>query len=406
MNAEARSTPSQLPKITFVAPWYGVDIPGGMEAETRRTAERLVQAGCRVEVLTTCIRDFYADWGENYHKPGAETIGSVVVRRFKVGRRDKAAFDAVNWQLMQGRRVSVADEQVYLRQMFDCPDLYAAIRRQAAGSLFLFIPYMFATTVWGVPLAPRRSLIIPCLHEESYAYLSIYQSVLKSARALILHTQAERALADKLFGAPDDQLRPVLGEGVETEIQGDAARFRARYGPPEQFAVYVGRKEPGKNVPLLLDYWRRYAQAGEDSAELWLIGPGQAGPLPPRVRDLGFIPTQDKYDALAAADLLIMPSVHESFSLVLMESWLMGTPVLVHGGCAVTREHCRRSQGGLYFENAAEFAATLDYLLRERAVARQLGAQGRDYVLANFGWDRMIAHYLQLLGQVAEMLDP
>lgn len=392
--------------VVFVTPWYGVDIPGGMEAETRRTAEHLAQAGLTVEVWTTCIRDFYADWGKNYHRPGVESLHGVTIRRFKVGRRDKAAFDAVNGQLMQGRRITPAEEAIYLSQMFTCPDLYAAITAAAPDRLFIFIPYMFATTVYGAAVAPQRSLIIPCLHDESYVYLDIYQKPLRAARGLILHSQAEKALADRVFGVTDGQLRLVLGEGVDTQARGDAARFRAQYAPPQHLVLYVGRKEPGKNTPLLLHYWRRYVEErGEDTAELWLLGPGQAGELPPCTRDLGFVSAQTKYDALAAADILIMPSLHESFSLALMEGWLMGAPALVHGACAVTREHCQLSHGGLYFENEAEFAATLDFLWRERAVAQRMGEQGRRYVLANFSWERIIARYIHALGQVAVMID-
>ena len=106
---------------------------------------------------------------------------------------------------------------------------------------------------------------------------------------------------------------------------------------------------------------------------------------------------QDKYDAYAAADIFCMPSVNESFSIATMESWLMETAVLVHGHCAVTREHCLKSNGGLYFTNYDEFAATVDYLLDNPAIARQMGRNGRQYVLDNFQWPTVIAKYQQLI---------
>jgi hypothetical protein len=63
-----------MPTIAFVAPWYG-DIPGGMETLTRQTAERLTARGWPIEIITTCIADFYADWGRNHHKPGLDDSG-------------------------------------------------------------------------------------------------------------------------------------------------------------------------------------------------------------------------------------------------------------------------------------------------------------------------------------------
>ena len=50
-------------KVAFVTPWYGADIPGGMESETRRTAAHLLEAGYKVEVLTTCIHNFFFIYG-------------------------------------------------------------------------------------------------------------------------------------------------------------------------------------------------------------------------------------------------------------------------------------------------------------------------------------------------------
>ncbi len=79
-------------KLAFITPWYGPDIPGGAEAEVRRTAEHLHAAGFDVEVWTTCVRDFYAEWNENYDQPGVEIADGVCVRRFPVLPRERRPF--------------------------------------------------------------------------------------------------------------------------------------------------------------------------------------------------------------------------------------------------------------------------------------------------------------------------
>ena len=116
-------------KLAFVTPWYGPDIPGGAESEARRTVQHLQQAGYEVEVLTTCIRDFFADWGKNHYKPGIENINGVLVRRFPVEKRDKRQFDEINQQLIYGQRISQEAEQTFINEMFRAPDLYAFIRQ-------------------------------------------------------------------------------------------------------------------------------------------------------------------------------------------------------------------------------------------------------------------------------------
>lgn len=391
--------------ISFVTPWYGPDVPGGAEAETRRTAQHLAAAGAPVEVLTTTTRDLYADWARNYHAPGREEIDGVAVRRFPVQRRDGAAFDAVNRRLMNNQPISAAEERTYIEEMVNAPQLYDFMAREADKRLYVLIPYMFSTTYYGAQVCPERTVIIPCMHDESYARLGIYREVLPRAKALVFFTETERRLAAELFPQPPGQIREVLGGGVDTDATADAARFRERYGIDGPFVLYAGRREMGKNTPLLIDYWARYWRAAGRArgARLVLLGPGEVAVPPDAVDgfvDLGFVPAQDKLDAHAAATIFCIPSVNESFSIVLMESWLQGVPALVHGRGAVTVEHCRKSNGGLYFENYDEFAATVDYLLDHPAQAARMGANGRRYVLENYRWETIIPRYLDLFQRV------
>ena len=118
-------------------------------------------------------------------------------------------------------------------------------------------------------------------------------------------------------------------------------------------------------------------------------------PIPdhPRIHHLGFVSDQDKFDALAAAELLIMPSYLESLSMVALEAWALGKPVLANGHCDVLRGQCIRSNGGLYYENFAEFLETLRAIDMGPALASALGRNGRDY----------FAQALQLAGHRAEV---
>ena len=120
-------------------------------------------------------------------------------------------------------------------------------------------------------------------------------------------------------------------------------------------------------------------RTGRDRLEL----PPSLGAI---VVDLGDVDVQERQDAYAAADLFIQPSVHESFSIVLMEAWLQGTPALVHADCAVTRQAAEASGGGLTFKDFGEFAAALDLLLADAELRRQMGRRGREYVLATCDW--------------------
>jgi glycosyltransferase involved in cell wall biosynthesis len=391
------------PAIAFITPWYGA-IPGGMEALTRETAERLAARGHPVEVWTTCIRDFLTDWSRNHHRPGVTQENGVTVRRFPVQRRDQVAFDAVNLRLMSGLPVSADQERTWLDEMIRCPDLTDHIARHQHSAILLFIPYLFSTTLHGAPIAPHRSAIIPCLHDEAYARLPVVRRVLPAVHTLLFNTWPEAELAGQLYGPAGSQVREVVGIGVETGIRASADAFLHRHHlTPKPTLLCVGRRDAGKNVPLLVDYWSRHiAESGADE-RLILIGPGEVA-IPPEMRhhilDAGFVSPQEKQAAYAAATALCQPSRNESFSLVLMENWLLEKPALVHAHCAVTRDHCRRANGGLWFGNYAEFVTAWRWLRDHPAQARQMGQQGRRYVLENFDWPLVLARYEAAIGRI------
>jgi glycosyltransferase involved in cell wall biosynthesis len=218
----------------------------------------------------------------------------------------------------------------------------------------------------------------------------------RRVRGVAFHTNAELALARRLY-----QMRPdapvLVREGVDTAFASNAERFIAKYGIKD-FLLYVGRKEIGKNVPLLIDYFAQYKRHYGGDLKLILVGRGTVE-IPPDchhdILDLGFLPEQDKRDAYAASLALCQPSLNESFSIVIMEAWIAETPVFVHDDCAVTREHCLEANGGLFFADAEEFAATVELLQGIPSLRLALGAQGRQYVLRHFTWEAVVANYLE-----------
>jgi len=384
-------------RVAFVSPFFGPLASGGAEAECRRTAIELARAGCEVDVLTTCLRDLQHGIQVNAFAEGIETDNGVTVRRFRVASATLDHFVALNARILAGETLTRDEETAFMAHHVSSEGLLRYLAEHHTRYTHVcFIPYLFGTSVLGWRICPDKAILIPCLHDEGYARMQLVREMFEGVRRVVFHVPSEAALARERIGSTLAEAS-VIGEGVGTDLPGEATRFREKTGIKGPFVLCAGRKSEEKNTPLLIRHFADFLAARPDDAKLVLIGPGHV-PIPDgladRVIDLGYVNVETKYDAMAAATVFCQPSVNESFSIVLMESWDHATPALVHANCAVTREHVVRANAGLYFDGAAAFTATLSRLLNDSELRSRMGEAGRDYVRANYAWPTITQRYI------------
>jgi glycosyltransferase involved in cell wall biosynthesis len=386
--------------IAFVAPWYGEDIPGGAERLCREYVHHLTRAGIAVEVLTTCVQDFASNWNKDYHAPNIVERQGFRVRRFPTRRRDARLFDTVNFKLLNNLAVSAYEEHLFFFESVRSEELEQYLEHEGPKYHLIFMPYCFGTTFEGLRRVDFRGFLLPCVHQERYALLRGSRKMHESARGLIFNSESEQKLASSLY-AIERVPQIVLGMGIEPQEPGDPTLFRHEMGIENPYLLYVGRKDATKNTHVLVGYFEQYLGENPDSRlDLVLLGHGDVeipAAIASRVHNPGYVAEELKRSALAGAEMLAQPSARESFSIVLMEAWMAGAPVVVNEYCQVALEHCRRSNGGLYFSNFVEFEAVVRLLTSDKALARQLAASGRRYVLENYGWDRLIRQLVQFI---------
>ena len=171
-------------------------------------------------------------------------------------------------------------------------------------------------------------------------------------------------------------------------------------GLAEPFVLYLGRIDPNKGCGTLIRHFLRYLETGR-RVELVMAGPASMDiPDHPLIRRLGFVDEPVREALLRKARALVMPSPYESLSMVLLEAWNHGLPALVNARCKVLRGQVERADGGLYYGNAVEFIAGLDYLVDHPDAARQLGRQGLNYVDREYRWPVVIDKIEALLRAV------
>jgi glycosyltransferase involved in cell wall biosynthesis len=386
--------------VAFVVQRYGADVAGGSESLARAVGERLA-AEARVTVFTTCARD-YVTW-RNELPAGGERLNGVDVVRFPVEEeRDLAAFNRLS-EPLYARAHSEADELVWLRRQGPyAPRLVEAIQqRKDEFDAVVFFTYLYYPTYYGLQAASERSVLVPTAHDEPPLRFRIYDAMFALPRALAFCSVPEADLVRARFGLRG---RPaaVTGIGVEMAEPGDVDGFRVRHDVRGPYVLYAGRIDAGKGCEEMVSFYDRYRRDHAGAAELLLIGRlSMEAPRVPGVRYLGYLSEEEKRSALAGARAVVCPSPFESLSIVLLEGFALGTPALASARSPVLKDHCVRSQGGLYYTDAEEFAEALDLLVREPKLGQALGENGRAYVRENYRWESVLSRYRGLIAAAA-----
>jgi glycosyltransferase involved in cell wall biosynthesis len=215
--------------------------------------------------------------------------------------------------------------------------------------------------------------------------------------AFVFLTPEERCFVEETFDVKA-AVKATIGMPVELTQVPDARRFRQTYQIRGPFLLYAGRADSSKGCDELFRFFLAAQPYLPTDLELILIGKlAMDMPDHPRIRHLGMLPEHDKADAMAAAKIVVNPSPFESFSIVILEAMLCGTPVLVNGQCSVLKGQVQRSSGGLYYETYSEFVETLQLLLGDEELRTRLGANGRRFVGQNYSNSKVEQRYLALL---------
>jgi glycosyltransferase involved in cell wall biosynthesis len=244
---------------------------------------------------------------------------------------------------------------------------------------------------------PRKALLVPTAEDDGIYRIPLFPPLFRLPRGIVYNSVEEREMIRRVSGneaVPGD----VVGVGSLLPSAQDPEGFRRRHALDGPFALYVGRIDDNKGFPQLFDYFRRYRAETGSALRLALIGkPVLPIPQDPGIVHLGFLPDQEKWDALAACELLVMPSRFESLSMVTLEAWWARRPVLANAKCDVLRGQCQRSNAGLYYSGYDEFREALALLESDPALRAALGESGRRYFESHYTWEIVERKYLELL---------
>ncbi|MBV6623527.1 MAG: glycosyltransferase [Rivularia sp. (in: Bacteria)] len=400
--------------LAIVTPWFGKNLKGGAEQQAWQVATRLAKRGHNVEVLTTCCRSFQDDWSINHLKAGVSKEQELRIRRFKVDKRDRACFDAVNSSILGlphsalkpgVNPISLENSGIFCSENINSSELINYLKKhQYHYQAFLFLPYLYGVILNGLDIVANRAFLQPCLHDEAYAYLPQVEKIFHAAKGLLFISEGEAQLAKNLYGPGIINKSIVAGAGIEVSQNNnsDIVKIKDFQVNQERFVLCLGRRDSTKNTDLLIKAYIRFKQDyPKSNLKLIIAGPGNPAFLKPfdGLIDLGLVTEPEKEALLSNCLALFQPSQNESYSRVIMEAWFYRKPAAAHGNCLATAMAVESAKGGWLAHTEIEWTklfATVDKA--EKTLLNSYGDNGRCYAEEKAVWEKVIQRYQTALG--------
>lgn len=384
LSAQVRrvfETPTQRPRrrrVALACFRFGKGIVGGAERSLRTIGEALQKHGIDVEVFTTCTRH-ESTW-KNEVKLGTTQEGDLLVHRYPIDAHDRERHLKSLDSLRHARIISMELAEEYVRHSVHSGELIDALKgRIDEFDAIIAGPYLFGLTCDIARHFPEKTLLLPCFHEEPLARLPLWPVVYTHVGGILYHTPEEQQFAQASLGINLPNAG-VIGTWIQPSPVKDA-----KTESQTPYLVYCGRYSVEKNVPRLMEFAERYQTMHPGTYDFVFLGTGEVR-IPRRVgiRDLGHVSEERKAQVVRDAAALIQLSDKESLSLVVLEAWREGTPVIVSSRSDVMRGHLSRCGGGIAVDTFEEFCDALNRLREQPELQTEMGQAGQAYVRRNY----------------------
>ena len=372
------------PRVAVVCFRFGPNVVGGAEKSLTLMASALQDAGATVEVFTTCTQR-ERGWANDL-PAGSGRENGLLIHRYPIDPVDQSRHNTIVRRVLDADgQIDAAGEQEFIRQSIHSASLMAELtRRIDEFDAVLTGPYLAGLTYDVSGAFPEKTLLAGCFHDEAVVRMKLWRQAYRQVGGILYHSAAEKAFAERSLGLNHPR-SAVVGTWLEMDRAGDAVRGQTLAGSKD-YVLYCGRFSPQKNLPLLLDWFRAFQVQNPSRLSLVLAGQGSVTiPSESWCRNLGFIDDQAKDDLLAGARAVVHLSVNESLSLVALEAWANGTPVIAHRDCRVLVDLVQQSGGGVTVADSDSFERALVDLFDRPDYWREQGQRARQFVAAEFG---------------------
>lgn len=413
-----------MKKIAMIVQGYGLEVNGGAEYHCRLLAEK-INPLAELEVLTTCAVS-YNTWGNEYPE-GLTDVNGVQVRRFKtLQNRDKATSRRLSkilgkksvWQkilkalgLLSGVERLFRVETDLEKSSYElaksqgpyAPDLIAYLEEHHKNyDVLVFFTYLYFPTIYGLRIAPEKSVLIPTAHDESAIYLPVYTTVFNLPRAILYNSKAEKRFVNRLFNN-ETVYSDIVGVGIDQTDYSLTPSSSSILQSNDRYLLYIGRIDKAKGCLLMIQYFLRYKKSNPGQLKLVLIGKANMTiPESDDIISLGFVAEDIKQRILKDAAALVIPSFYESLSMVTLESMQEGIPVIANSRSEVLSDHIKDSGGGLTFSDFQSFKMAIDAIVGDKLDLSLMKANAVRYVKEKYNWETVLQKFTKAIAYVTQ----
>lgn len=368
--------------------------PGGAETHVAALAEGLVKKGHDVVVHTSDLHTEYPF----VRRELPTLVDGVRVVRHRARRLANA------WTIMPSmpRALAAEDADILHAHSYGYYHTVAAARVAARTKTpFVLTPHFHPP--WSMEGGRARRALRGVFDP------TLGQYVVSRAQRVIGVSSGEMGVMQR-YARLDASKVTIIPNGFHAEKfrpTPDGATFRARFDLGEAPVVlFAGRLASNKGLPQLVEAFEavqkahpdaRFVLAGEDQG--WKARLAALARVP--LLFTGHLDDETYRSALAAADLLVLPSEWEAFGIVLAEAMACGTPVVatrVGGAPDVVQDGVTGKL--VEYGDVRALAGAMDALLADPSMRRRMGAAGQARAFAEYSWDAVVERTIRLYDEL------
>ncbi len=208
-----------------------------------------------------------------------------------------------------------------------------------------FIPPSYLSCPSVITVHDLAFLLYPrFLTRQSARYYGQIDGAARRSKRIIAVSQSTKRDIVRLLGVPEDKVSVIYeaAHPIFRPLDRALARQHVKdvYGICDDFILFVSTLEPRKNLPTLLQAFKRLIDVHRTPVKLvvaghqgWLTEPMNEMVdklhLENDVRFLGGVPNEELLHLYNAARVFALPSFYEGFGLPPLEAMACGTPVVV-----------------------------------------------------------------------------